>query len=132
MSARTVRDVLRERLGRFVVDDDEMTRQLDLTLDELRSVLSTGEHWVTRSIPARLLAAGDVIAAKDGRLWAVTALAEDDRGDVSPELVRGDAIRTPSFDPNRPIPTLLARTDQRALDLLARELGAELVAREVA
>lgn len=123
--SRTVRDVLTEWLG----DDPD---RIGAMLRDLADVLSTGDGWVTRPIAAHLLEAGDVVVSKDGLLLAVTAIATADDGRVSPELVRGDDVKTPSIHPRKKVPTLLTRTDQRALDLLADQLGAELVAREVA
>ena len=127
--SRTVREVLDAHLGDRVEDPGVL---VDDILRDLREVLTAGAVWRTRDIPAAQLAAGDVLRAKDGRLWAVTAVATTDGCAISPELVRGAEVKTPAFHPRRSVQVLLAAQDVRALALLKAQLGATLVGREVA
>ena len=130
--SRTVRDVLSGLLRGFCANEDEVEHYLAPTLAALREVLTTGQVWRTREIAARLLEVGDVLVDREGLLWSVTGLAETDDGKVSPELVRGDAIKTPAFAPKRLVRILLSAQDHRALSILEQQLGAELVDRKVA
>lgn len=135
---RTVRDVLREHLapgedegvtGPTTISDHGAI--IDSILAGIREVLSTGEIWRTTPIEADALRAGDVIAAKDGRLWSV-AQADEVEGSVLAMITRGTDERQVEWPATKTVPTLLAAQDARALALLEHELGGVTVEREVA
>lgn len=136
--SRTVRDVLDAFVDRTLeaalASDHEIAdrgKLLSGCLAELRDVLSTGDQWVTRDVPADQIAAGDVIADKRGRLWAVTLVQriEGTPPDLAVDITRAGTNKVARFAPDQPVPTLLTRTDARALALLEARLGAEAVGR---
>lgn len=105
---------------------------------ELEKRLNTARRtaWVAVPIAAELVAPGDVIVAKDGTLWSVTGVGDrhvpDGPGDatVTISAVAGDrAPMTWPVPTGRDVP-VLKRPTADALDILARQLGAQEITKE--
>jgi hypothetical protein len=99
-------------------------RVVEERVEELETRLNTARRtaWVAVPIAAWEVADGDTIVTKDGALLRVRA---NERAHLTITRLTVDDDRVLSMAPDRPVP-VLRRPTADALDILARQLGAQV------